>query len=407
VRIAKRYKEKLGYVIDRLMGARTTLPDGSVGFNAVEHEFCLSVLESAIDFQPVIPEPDRRGLIRDAVRATAARAKPTLSDFEQQLQQYEAQYLKKPLQAYLLASSLGIRDYRGRRTAQLDGVSISFHPVLPKKFNRSSFKEKIEECVPPSPERILQIVARVSARTPTAAFENARMNIDLLRAIWCFIVQSRSFKLLHIGPPQPVTAILPGPLHTLHLMDGSPALDLFWFEPEGLMDRHVINGAEWPQIDRRTSQILTRLRTVPYRRDLERALVFYVRSLDTRDAGNSFGNLWSVLELVTDSIGKYDQLVRRACFLYSDVDRPFMRLVLEHLRDVRNHLVHEQGIKSNIDSYLQQLKSITEGLIRFHLVRGREYPSLVLAAEFLDTPTDRQTLERRLRDYRRTLRKRK
>lgn len=84
-----------------------------------------------------------------------------------------------------------------------------------------------------------------------------------------------------------------------------------------------------------------------------------------------------------------------------------MRLVLEHLRDVRNHLVHEQGIKSNIDSYLQQLKSITEVLIRFHLVRGREYPSLVLAAEFLDTPTDRQTLERRLRDYRRTLRKRK
>ncbi len=168
-----------------------------------------------------------------------------------------------------------------------------------------------------------------------------------------------------------------------------------------------MNGAEWPQIDKRTSQILSRLRSVPYRRDLERALVFYVRSLDTRDAGNSFGNLWSVLELVTDSVGTYDQLVRRACFLYSDADRPFMRLVLEHLRDVRNDLVHEQGIKSNIDSYLQQLKSITEVLIRFHLMRGREYPSLALAAEFLDTPIDRRSLERRLRDYRRVLRKRK
>ena len=72
MRIAKRYKEKLAHVIDRLMGARTTLPDGSVGFNAVEHEFCLSVLESAIDFQPVIPEPDWRGPIRDAVRATGS-----------------------------------------------------------------------------------------------------------------------------------------------------------------------------------------------------------------------------------------------------------------------------------------------------------------------------------------------
>ena len=30
-------------MIDRLMGSRTTLPDGSVGFNAAEYEFRLSV----------------------------------------------------------------------------------------------------------------------------------------------------------------------------------------------------------------------------------------------------------------------------------------------------------------------------------------------------------------------------
>ena len=72
VRIAKRYKEKLGAVIDRLVGARTTLPDGSVGFNAMEYEFCLSVLESAIGFQQVIPEPDRRGLIREGGRRSWA-----------------------------------------------------------------------------------------------------------------------------------------------------------------------------------------------------------------------------------------------------------------------------------------------------------------------------------------------
>jgi hypothetical protein len=185
-------------------------------------------------------------------------------------------------------------------------------------------------------------------------------------------------------------------------------MDLFWYEHEGLMDRHVYSSAaEWPQIERRTSRILTRLRAIPYRRDLERALIGYVRALDTRDANNSFGNLWSVLELVTDSVGNYDQLVRRAAYLYSDADRPFMRLVLEHLRDVRNQLVHEQQVRSNIDSYLQQLKNITEALIRFHFVRGRQYRSLALAAEFLDTPVDREVLKRRLRDYRRALRKRK
>ena len=71
------------------------------------------------------------------------------------------------------------------------------------------------------------------------------------------------------------------------------------------MDRDVLTGAEWPQIDKAASKILRRLRAIPYRRDLERGLIFYVRALDARDAGNPFGNLWSVLELVTDSVGNY------------------------------------------------------------------------------------------------------
>jgi hypothetical protein len=389
------------------MGARTTLPDGKVAFKAGEFEFGLSVLESAIDFHPAIPEPDRRGLIREAVRATGAEVNATMLHFERHLKDCEAQYLKKPAQAYILASSVGIRNYTGRRTARLNGVSISLHPVLPKKFDRSSFGKKIEEHVPPSPENILQVLARVSARTPAAAFEKARMNIDLLRAIWCFIEQSRSFELFHFGPPKPVAAILSGPLHTLHHTDGSLALDLFWYEPEGLMDRHVYSAREWPRIERRASQVLARLRAIPYRHDLQRALVGYVRALDTRHPSNSFANLWSVLELLTESVGNYDQLVRRAGYLYSDADWPFMLLVLEHLRDVRNQLVHGHEVRSNIDSYLQQLKTITEVLIRFHLVRGRDYASLVQAAGFLDTPVGREILKQRIRDYRRALRERK
>jgi hypothetical protein len=38
VRIAKRFQEKLGHVIDRLMGA-LSLADGKIGFNAAEFEF--------------------------------------------------------------------------------------------------------------------------------------------------------------------------------------------------------------------------------------------------------------------------------------------------------------------------------------------------------------------------------
>ena len=82
---------------------------------------------------------------------------------------------------------IGVEEVRSSMVSR-----ISFHPVLPKKFDRFFKLQKkiLNECLTPPPERILQIVARVSARTPTAAFDNARMSIDLLRAIWCFVLQS-------------------------------------------------------------------------------------------------------------------------------------------------------------------------------------------------------------------------
>ena len=106
---------------------------------------------------------------------------------------------------------------------------------------------------------------------------------------------------------------------------------------------------------------------------------------------------------MTHSVGDYEQLIRRASFLYADRDRRFVKLLLEHLRDVRNRLVHGGEVRSNIEMYVYQLKSITELIIQYHLRRGTSYSSLPALAEYMDTPTDRGILERRIRDYRRVL----
>jgi len=92
--------------------------------------------------------------------------------------------------------------------------------------------------------------------------------------------------------------------------------------------------------------------------------------------------------------------------LFGDKDRRFVRLLLEHLRDVRNRLVHAAEVRSNMEIYLYQLKGIAELMIRYHLRRGNRYTSLANAAEYLDTPVDRQILKQRIRDYRRVLRER-
>ena len=104
----------------------------------------------------------------------------------------------------------------------------------------------------------------------------------------------------------------------------------------------------------------------------------YVRALDARDHSDSFIGIWSTLEYLTNSVGNYDQIIRRAKFLFSDADRfnRFNYLLLEHLRDVRNQLVHTAAVRSNIEVYLYQLKGITEVFLRFHLRHGREFPHL-------------------------------
>lgn len=132
----------------------------------------------------------------------------------------------------------------------------------------------------------------------------------------------------------------------------------------------------------------------------------YTRALDEADSAIAFTRLWGVLELLTGTTGKYDLLVDRVAFLSEDGDRRFITLLLEHLRDVRNGLVHTDESRSNVTTYLDQLKWMTELMLRYHLRNGKQYKTLSCAAQYLDTPTDRTLLARRLREYRRALGKR-
>lgn len=72
---------------------------------------------------------------------------------------------------------------------------MSFHKSLPAKLNRSEIEEQIAELVPVMPSNLVQVLAKVSARTAPAAFDEAKHNIDLLRGLWCYILQFRTFVL--------------------------------------------------------------------------------------------------------------------------------------------------------------------------------------------------------------------
>ena len=309
---------------------------------------------------------------------------------------------------YVLTSAFGIAGYHGRKTARINDVRLSFLDALPTRFDRAEIQELIEEDVPPQPSNIIQVLARVSARTPTAAFDRATASMDLLRALWSFLLTAGRYNLFRSGAPRPTNSILPGPLHTLHRPNGSIIKETFWFEPQGLKAKHIYGADKnWPQIQKKAYAFLSGLRSIKYRDDLDGAFVRYVRTLDTTDYATAFSGMWSVLEHLTNSTGEYGRLIERVLFVTSDQERTFSRLLLEHLRDVRNGFVHEGETRSRSENYLSQVKYTTEEMFRFHLRVGRLFSSLPEAAEYLDTPIDRNVLKQRIRNYRRVLRRRR
>jgi hypothetical protein len=110
-----------------------------------------------------------------------------------------------------------------------------------------------------------------------------------------------------------------------------------------------------------------------------------------------------LLELVTDSVGEYDRLIKRTAFLYSNKDRRFICLLLEHLRDVRHRLVHEGEVGSNIEIYLYQF--VGGGGDPLSSASGEHVHVTCTAAECLDIPIDLEILTRRICDCRSVLSK--
>src|SRR5690349_4483379 len=84
----------------------------TVGETVVLHDFqvddILAVLESGIDFQPEVAEADRGNLIRGAIFAAVQAGTVDRALLMHHVQQAENGYLRRPIQDYVLATSVGV-----------------------------------------------------------------------------------------------------------------------------------------------------------------------------------------------------------------------------------------------------------------------------------------------------------
>lgn len=280
----------------------------------------------------------------------------------------------------------------------INGCTISFYKQLPKKYRsaRNTVLSKVSSWLIDRDNSFsYYVVAHVADKTDHEAVEKMLDAIDFLRGIWNLHL-NKSMVLSFGGSKKPINQITLGALHTLHDKKGKNVSDTFWYEPDYYKDHSKVDFSKnsYKTLEF-TKNVRKALRKNAYGKDVEFAIIRYVRALDSQDYNAVFIKLWSVLEGLTNTLkDSYDRTIRRAAFHYAD--REYNKQVLEHLRQYRNKSVHLGVGESDIDTHVYQLKSYVEQLLRFHIGNHFKFESMEEAAEFMDLQPDMEALKKQI-----------
>jgi hypothetical protein len=403
MKINKKYDlDELGR---RIQAAKAEVTDERIAFHAFAIGNVQSVLETCIDFPEIIPEVDRATIIWRGIMRAAETAPFDGTTLEKCLRSAETDYLRQPLQDYILASSMTFEYFSELRRTTIDDITITFSPALPDRFSRENLHRAIERATAiQRADRLAVVRTRVRARTEAAAVDRALECADFLRGIWNFWINYH-MTMSYGVPLGPINNLTWGPVHTLHNVHGALVSQTVWSEPKHQQSDRLyklkLSAAAVRDTERRVRQRLTRLQ---YGNELRALFVRYCRALDLVDHETAFNKLWSVFEHLAGAIGEYDKLIRRTIFLYNGEERDLVRLILEHLRDVRNGLVHSDRRPHSLYTYLYQLKWFVETLFFFHLDEGHKFSSLSAAGEFLSLSPDERFLRKRIAELQKAVR---
>jgi hypothetical protein len=386
-------------ILIREVAACAKLDGENVSFTGWQFHDLESILAERLEFHPEIPDADRAQVFWKALLLAAKTNQLTVEGLEKTATIAESEYLQQPISQYLLFSTLSLDRLSQLKGIDFDGCKVMYFglPDRTPQMDRSGVAEQIDWMFRDRklPTNYSAVTVEVQGRTPRAAAERALDAASLSRAL-VNLWENRHVRTMHFdGRPEPVNALLPGPISTIHRPNGTLAWEEFWYEPSYVTagKPHKIRRPE--RFPRHRKSLLLRLAKHPYGSALKDALLRYNSALDKTDYDSSIVELWSVLEtLVGIDNARYDDLVRRVSFLYSD--RDWARTVLSHIRHYRNRSVHSGRSSTHRNDAVHIARGFVEDLLMFHWYNEIDARNLAEACEFLHLERDTAKLERRM-----------
>jgi len=387
-------------VLDRVNNLLGVNEKGEVtlGWGPRVFESAAEILAGCITYSPDLSESRRVAITRraliDAKKAGDFSHKGVLDRASHQ----QTEFLRSPIQPYVLVSSASIEYHEYLAPVTLPGVTISFLEHRPSKFvlpvNQG---QPVEHNVP---FHQTHVTVEVAARDPLEAADVAFSHLTLLRGIWNLFLNRRTEMRISFGGGHgrhPVNQIVPGPLHSVHQPDGGLALnDRWWVSPDLEGIRPAPLSQAYKPLKEFERTVRNRLNNAAIGTDLTRLLTLYCGACDEPQLSSSYLSLWAVLEQITGTAkASYEDLLRRASFF--SIDPLFDRAVLEYLRNQRNGMVHHGSSIDDPERIVYQLKHYVEYGLTFLLRNARRFRTVEEFRQLMDLPPDTELLRERLK----------
>lgn len=353
------------------------------------------VLRGCVEFHAEIPELECKRIIAKVALDSAMPRPITADNLLRECSKHEKSYLALPKKSYRLLTEISLWWTIDIPRVVIGDTTLTFKPKSEMGFAARSklFQESQHNVGFVLPTNYMRLSAQVAARTSHEAAERALNAIDLTRASWNLSLNRGKAWRHSGGRPSPVNDIRLSPFHTIHDSKGKLAAETFWYDPGYTRPANLFSDkAKFTKLLTFAGSLRARLTQLPYRAEIEGALIRYVRALDSADLNDTFLRLWSLLEYLTDSThDPYKVATRRAAFMFTDHERS--RLVLTHLTNHRNRFVHAGSDADDIESLVFQLKRYVDALLLFHLGNRFGFQSRNEAARFMDFHPDKKELD--------------
>lgn len=370
-------------------------------FNPQLKPFFLQDISSAVstfmELDNSIPDYYKSQFVYKTICDLERKNKLELKYLNEEMNNHERLYLSRPTHKYILATTISIRSLNQSFIFRKGGTTLNIASQFPKKIKMNGlvFNEDIKRNITRS-SSYSKLWITIDARNLREAYYLGMRKIDFFRGIWNYYLNwNRISRTTMSGQKTLINSIVLGPVQTLHRFNnGKPYMD-YYYEPFFVKSHRTINiNSKLNKILEFQKKVRRRLKKSQYRAIIYDAIIKYCRALDLFDYEVAYIKLWNVLEILTDTIGgRYDQMIKRASFIY--VDRCFHKQILEHLRNQRNHLIHKSKSLENDEASLFQLKRYVDDLLHFHIFCLFKFNDINEVGAFLEMSSKKDSLERR------------